>query len=320
VTVHAECSAPGAAAAAPSGPQGQRRTFWRVCATFSPRVLRKMVKAKPAPKSKPSARGVSGATAPKRGGRGVKKVRFQTAMQKVSKGGLVAEVLQLGGGGKALKARQQLLEEGRALAAAAADALAQAAKIEAARESAAQDAYTKLLAAFNHHCRLKRNGKPFASSSPFATGGKLSIAKVARHYGVEPQNLQRAVKNNGVAKPGRPPNIKATDVHIFASEVTKSQVRGDAMRKGESRKLNHVANKVRGTAFKMEGGQYAKSSGRRLRKKLAAEGVSTSVGIGTTLNRLSVTKEVLEQHCREIQEKLVAVHPVRLQHCRFCSF
>ena len=282
-----------------------------------------MVKAKAAPKSKPgkpSARGADSATAPKPGRKAVKKVRFETALQKVSKGGQVADVLNLEGGKRALKARKQLLEEGRALAAAAAHALAQAAKIEEAREAAAQDAYTKLLAAFNKHCQLKRNGKPFAPSSPFATGGQLSIAKVARHYGIEPQNLQRAVKNNGVAKPGRPPNIKPTDVHIFASEVTKSQVRGDAMRKGETGKLNHVANKVRGTAFKMEGGQYTKSSGRRLKKKLAAEGVSTSVGIGTTLNRLSVTKEVLEQHCREIQEKLVAAHPVRLRDCLFCSF
>jgi hypothetical protein len=40
--------------------------------------------------------------------------------------------------------------------------------------------------------------------------------------------------------------------------VTKSQVRGDAMRKGEISKLNHVANNVRGTGFKMEGGQYTK--------------------------------------------------------------
>ena len=71
--MHAECSAPGAAVAAPGGPQGQRRTFWRVCAAFSPRILRKWSKPKPPPS--PSARG---ATVPKPGRKAVKKVPFRT--------------------------------------------------------------------------------------------------------------------------------------------------------------------------------------------------------------------------------------------------
>jgi hypothetical protein len=205
--------------------------------------------------------------------------------------------------------RNQSQQEANAAVEAASVAKRKAEELRASLRILDEETHKKMMSAWNKIVEIRRSGKALGKSSQFGTKGKLSITKVAAHFGVNRINLNRAVLAGGVNRPGRPPNVTDVDIQVLHSSATEASLRDDALTATSVQNLQHAAIR-RGKAFKTQskGKVVAPSTARRLSVRLKAAGVIKTVGIATDEKRVKVSRSTLESYADEVC-KLVKKYP-----------
>jgi hypothetical protein len=263
--------------------------------------------AKQLAKAMPSAAQGSKAAATPKVARTGRATRLSTATIRILEGSSVLDAMGFSPTSRK-RARDESKHEAELAIKVASAAKQKAEELQASVQLINDETHKKMLSAWNKIQEVRRSGKPLATGSPFGTKGKLSISKVASHFGVDRINLNRAVLAGGVNKPGRPPKSTNVDIEVLHSAVTVASLQDDAMSAVALDNLQQAAVR-RGTPYKTgAGGALAWSTKRRLESRIKDAGVIKTVGIATDHKRLKVSRATLEAHAEEVL-KLVKKYP-----------
>ncbi len=234
--------------------------------------------------------------------------RLATAVDRMLEGDSVPAAIGLSPSSRK-RARNESKREAEVAIEAASAAKRKAEELRDSVRILDEETHQKMMSAWNKIMEIRRNGKPLGKSSAFGTNGKLSISKVAVHFGVNRINLNRAVLAGGVNRPGRPPNVTDVDIQVLHTAATVASLQDDALKTIALEGLQHAATR-RGKAFKTrsKGKVVAPSTERRLSSRIKAAGIIKTVGIQTDNKRLKVSRSTLESHADEIC-KLVKKYP-----------